>query len=401
MKKRNLLFAALMFVAVSSYGQYTGQSNTSNVITTAVPFVSIAPDAHAGAMGDCGVVTVPDVYSMYYNPAKYAFLKDRISFGLGYTPWLRAIVPDMNFANTAAAFKINDHSAVAGTLRYFSCGEIEYRDQYNQSLGTYRPNEFAMDIAYSYRFGDYFSVGTAGRFIYSNLTQGSNKTKPGISLAGDISAYYNRPLGEVVDFSLGASITNIGSKISYSSLSSHKDFIPTTLRMGTGVKYTFNPKNSLAICLEFSKLLVPTPPVIARDQSGIPLFNPDGTYMILDGMDNNVSVLQGMIQSFYDAPGCGYNSNYELINYGKSYEEFCEINTGIGLEYNLANKYFFRSGYFHESVLKGSRQFMTFGAGIRFGIFGMDLSYLLSTRNVVGSNPLSNTFRADIYFAFK
>ena len=170
MKVKKILVAALMMVAAASYGQnhnYIGQdySVSPNVITTAVPFVSISPDARGGALGDCGVASDPDVYSMHYNPAKYVYLEDKFAGGLGYSPWLRNLVPDMNLAYLAMAYKINERSSVAGTLRYFSCGEIEFRDNYNQSLGKYSPNEWAIDATYSRMLGDYLSGAVAGRFI--------------------------------------------------------------------------------------------------------------------------------------------------------------------------------------------------------------------------------------------
>ena len=272
---KKLLLAALILVAATSYGQnnnYIGQdySVSPNVITTAVPFVSISPDARGGSMGDCGVATAPDVYSMHYNAAKYVYLEDKFAVGLGYSPWLRKLVPDMNLAYLATAFKINDRSSVAATLRYFSCGTIEFRDQNNYKLGDFSPNEWAIDATYSRMLGDYLSGAVAGRFIYSNLTQ--NQTdygRPGISVAADVSVFYKRPVEWFntvdADFSWGVSINNIGSKISYNGSSDRRDFIPTTLRAGACLKLDLNEYNSLAFTADISKLMVPTPPVIARD----------------------------------------------------------------------------------------------------------------------------------------
>ena len=407
MKVKKLLIAALLLGAATSYGQnIIGQdySVSPNVITTAVPFVSISPDARGGAMGDCGVATSPDVYSMHYNPAKYVYLENKFSVGLGYSPWLRNLVPDMNLAYLALDYKINDRSAVAGTLRYFSCGEIEFRDANNISQGKYSPNEWAFDATYSRMLGDYLSGAVAGRFIYSDLTQNqSDYGRPGISVAADVAVYYKRPVewfsNMDADFSWGAAISNIGSKISYNGQSDRRDFIPTTLRAGAGLKLDFDEYNSLAFNVDFTKLMVPTPPVIERDEYGNPVYNDDGIYKILYGMDNNVSVVQGMIQSFYDAPGWGYNQKHELVHYGKFYEELCEINIGGGIEYWYNDTFSVRAGYFNETALKGNRKYVTVGAALKYNVFGLDVSYLIPVNTVAGSNPLENTLRFNLIYS--
>ncbi|MBR0178590.1 MAG: type IX secretion system outer membrane channel protein PorV [Bacteroidales bacterium] len=409
MKVKKLLLAASMLVAVNSFGQgYTGQDYTvsPNVITTAVPFVSIAPDARGGSMGDCGVASDPDVYSMHYNPAKYVYLQDKLSFGLGYSPWLRNLVNDMNLAYLAGAYKINDRSAVAGSLRYFSCGEIDFRDVNNNDIGKYSPNEWAIDATYSRLLGDYLSGAVAGRFIYSNLTQGQNDyASPAISVAADIGVFYKRPVewfsSMDADFAWGASITNIGSKVSYNKSSERKDFIPTMLRLGSSLKLELDEYNSLAFNVDFSKLLVPTPPVIARDSMNRPIIDPNtGEYQILYGLDNNVSTVAGMIQSFYDAPGHGYNTNTgEMVDYGKFYEELCEINFGVGVEYWYNNVFAVRTGYFNESALKGNRKYVTLGAALKYNVFGLDVSYLIPVNTVAGSNPLENTLRFNLTYS--
>ena len=411
MKLKQLLIAALVLVAANSYGQghnYIGQDYASpNVITTAVPFVSISPDARGGSMGDCGVASSPDVYSMHYNAAKYVYLEDKLSFGLGYSPWLRNLVADMNLAYLVGAYKIDNRSAVAASLRYFSCGKIDFRDVNNIPMGEYSPNEWAIDATYSRLLGDYLSGAVAGRFIYSNLTQGQmDNARPGISVAADIGVYYQRPVEWFnfmdAEFAWGVSITNIGSKISYNGSSERRDFIPTTLRLGPSLKLELDDYNTLAFNLDLSKLLVPTPPVIARDSMGRPIVDPNtGEYEILYGYDNNVSVVQGMIQSFYDAPGHGYNTyTGELVDYGKFYEELCEINIGVGVEYCYNKIFSVRAGYFNETALKGNRKFFTVGAGLRYNAFGLDVSYLIPVNTVAGSNPLENTLRFNLNFAF-
>lgn len=407
MKSKNLFIAALIMAAAESYGQsydnINGKTVNPNVITTAVPFVSIAPDARGGAMGDCGVASEPDVYSMHYNPAKYVYLQEEFVAGLGYSPWLHNLVDDMNLAYLALAYKINDRSSVAGTLRYFNCGSIEFRDINNYPLGNYNPNEWALDATYSRMLGDYLSGAVAGRFIYSHLTKNqSDFSTPGISIAADVAVFYKRPVEWFSDmdaeFAWGAAITNIGSKISYNGISDRRDFIPTNLRVGASLKLDIDEYNSLAFMADFNKLMVPSPPVIARDSSNKPLYNADGSFMIAHGMDNNVSVMQGMIQSFYDAPGCGMDNNGQPVNYGKFYEELCEINFGLGAEYWYNNIFAVRTGYFHETALKGNRKYVTLGAALKYNVFGLDVSYLIPVNTVAGSNPLENTLRFNLTY---
>ena len=389
MKIRKLLFAALMLVAATSYGQ----NHTPNVITTAVPFVSINPDSRGGGLGDCGVASSPDVYSMHYNPAKYVFMEDKLSVGLGYSPWLRNLVPDMGLAYLAGSYKINDRSAVAATLRYFNAGEVDFRDQHNESLGKYNPNEWAIDATYSRMLGDYLSGAVAGRFIYSNLIQNqADYARAGISVAADISVYYLRPVewfsSMDADFSWGAAITNIGSKVNYTTSSGRRDFIPTTLRAGAGLKLELDEYNSLAFMFDLTKLLVPTPPI--KDVSND---------TILYGKDNDVAVVTGIIQSFYDAPGYSLNQDtQEYDHIGTFYEEMCEINIGAGVEYWYNNIFAVRAGYFNETALKGNRKYVTLGAALKYNVFGLDVSYLIPVGTVVGSNPLENTLRFNLTY---
>lgn len=387
MKIKKLLTAALILVAAVSYGQ-----SRPNVITTAVPFVSINPDSRGGGLGDCGVATSPDVYSMHYNPAKYVFMEDKLSIGLGYSPWLRNLVPDMNLAYLAAAYKINDRSSVAATLRYFSAGSVEFRDQYNQPLGDYNPNEWAVDATYSRMLGDYLSGAVAGRFIYSDLVQNqADYARKGISVAADVSVYYLRPVEfKTVDaeVSWGVCIKDIGSKINYTTSSGRRDFIPTTLRAGAGLKLEIDEYNSLGFTFDVTKLLVPTSPI--RDVA---------TDSILYGMDNDVAVVQGIIQSFYDAPGYSWNENtqqYEHI--GKFYEELCEINVGVGVEYWYNNLFSVRAGYFNEPWRKGDRKYITVGAALKYNVFGLDVSYLIPVNRQLGSHPLENTLRFNLTY---
>ena len=385
--KAFLLMAVLVAVGAQSYAQsqILGQSLNPNVITTAVPFVSISPDARGGSMGDCGVASEADVYSMHYNPAKYTFMEQDMSVGLGYSPWLRNLVPDMNLAYLAFATKLNSESAVAATLRYFSCGDITFRDGNGNDMGTYKPNEWALDATYSRMLTEYLSGAVAGRFIYSNLTQGvTDGSTVGWSVAADVAVYYKRPVEWFsdmdADFSWGVSVNNIGSKVSYENTSVEKDFIPTTLRLGPSLKMQLDEYNSLAFMVDVTKLLVPTPPVY------------DSVGGIKYGKPDDVSVMVGVFQSFWDAPGYDVNG----VGRGRAYEELCEYNFGIGAEYWYNNVFAVRAGYFNEAALKGNRKFVTLGAALKYNVFGLDVSYLVPVNGTVGTNPLENTLRFNL-----
>lgn len=385
--KAFLLMAVLVAVGAKSYAQsqILGQSLNPNVITTAVPFVSISPDARGGSMGDCGVASEADVYSMHYNPAKYTFLEQDMSVGLGYSPWLRNLVPDMNLAYLAFATKLNSESAVAATLRYFSCGDITFRDGNGNDMGTYKPNEWALDATYSRMLTDYLSGAVAGRFIYSNLTQGvTDGSTVGWSVAADVAVYYKRPVEWFsdmdADFAWGVSVNNIGSKVSYENTSVEKDFIPTTLRFGPSLKMQLDEYNSLAFMVDVTKLLVPTPPVY------------DSVGGIKYGKPDDVSVMVGVFQSFWDAPGYDVNG----VGRGRAYEELCEYNFGVGAEYWYNNVFAIRAGYFNEAALKGNRKYVTLGAALKYNVFGLDISYLVPVNGTVGTNPLENTLRFNL-----
>ena len=232
----------------------------------------------------------------------------------------------------------------------------------------------------------------------------SDYSRPGWSVAADVAVYYKRPVewfsNMDADISWGVAITNIGSKVSYNNSSDRRDFIPTNLRAGAGLKLELDEYNSLAFNVDFTKLMVPTPPVIAIDSSGNPLHNDDGSYKIAYGYDNNVSVVQGMIQSFYDAPGCGYNAyTGEMVDYGVFREEISEINFGVGVEYWYNNVFAVRAGYFNESALKGNRKFVTLGAALKYNVFSLDVSYLVPVNTVAGSNPLEHTLRFNLTYS--
>jgi hypothetical protein len=392
--KRIKLFTLLFAMLIAGFNanaqatieEILGHNLDYNVISTAVPFMSIAPDARSSAMGDVGVSTSPDVYSMHWNPAKYAFIQDDFSVGLAYSPWLRNLVNDMNIAYLGLAKRVDSKSTVAATLRYFTLGDIIYTDDQNNNLGTYSPNEWAIDLAYSRKLGKYISGSVAGRFIYSALTQGVDSySKPAISVAADVAVYYTRDVywfsGVDANFSWGAAITNIGSKMNYDQATLDKDFVPTNLRFGPTLKLNVDDYNSFAFSVDFNKLLVPTPPVYFPDSIV------DGNPVIAAGMNNEVGLFQGMIQSFYDAPG-GFK------------EELKEFTLGLGAEYWYDEVFTVRAGFFHEAQMKGNRRYVTLGAGLRYNVFALDISYLIPVNNTAtsGQNPLENTLRFSLTF---
>jgi hypothetical protein len=376
----SLVFSA--FAQDPSYDELTGGLNT---ITTAVPFLLISPDSKAGAMGDVGVATTPDANSMHWNPAKLAFVDDDMGFSMSYVPWLRALVPDINLSYLAGYRKLNDNEAIGLELRYFSLGDITFTDILGTTIGQYKPSEFALGTSYSRKLSDNFSLAISGRYIYSNLTGGQSAggipTVAGQSVAADIAGYYAKPIrigGKDVDLAIGGNISNIGSKVSYTETSA-KDFIPINLRLGTAIGTEFDDYNKISFAFDINKLLVPTPPVY--EGTG-------GDRQIVAGMDPEVSVVSGIFQSFWDAPG-------------GTKEEFREINYSIGTEYWYANQFAIRAGYFFEDDTKGGRKFFTFGSGVKYNVFALDFSYLINaSRAINGNNPLANTMRFTLVFDF-
>jgi hypothetical protein len=370
-----------IFAQDPSYDELTGGLNT---ITTAVPFLLISPDSKAGAMGDVGVATTPDANSLHWNPAKLAFVDDDMGFSMSYVPWLRALVPDINLSYLAGYKKLNRNEAIGIELRYFSLGDITFTDIVGNTLGQYKPSEFALGTSYSRKLADNFSLAISGRYIYSNLTggqlAGGIPTVAGQSIAADISAYYTKPIrigGKDIDLAFGGNISNIGSKLAYTE-TTDKDFIPINLRLGTSIGADFDEYNKMSFAFDINKLLVPTPPV----------YDGTGNDNIVAGMDPKVSVVSGIFQSFWDAPG-GVR------------EEFREINYSVGTEYWYANQFALRAGYFFEHDTKGGRKFFTFGSGVKYNVFALDFSYLINaSRAINGNNPLANTMRFTLVFDF-
>jgi len=361
-----------------------------NTITTAVPFLLISPDSKSGAMGDVGVATTPDASSMHWNPAKLAFTKDDIGISVSIVPWLRELVPDINLQYIGGYYKLNDNEAIGYELRYFSLGDITFTDGSGQVIGQYKPNEMAFGTAYSRKLSRDFSIAISARYIYSNLTggqtAGGTETIAGQSIAADVSTYYTKPItiaDKKSDISFGMNISNIGNKISYTETIT-RDFIPINLRLGTDVTTEIDDYNKMSFAIDFNKLLVPSPPIYD-----------DG--ILIAGKDPEVSVVSGMFQSFGDAPG-------EIDETGNPVpgsifkEEMREINISAGFEYWYANQFALRAGYFHEHDTKGGRKYLTFGSGVKYNVFALDFSYLISTSNIGGTNPLANTMRFTLVF---
>lgn len=394
--KRFFTGMALCGTVITSWGQNAfGDLDQFNTIITAVPFLMISPDARAGGMGDGGVATLPvDANAMHWNPAKLAFIEeeDGSLLSLSYTPWLNRLVPDINLAYLSYAKKLGQRQAIGVSMRYFTLGDINFTDENGNSLGTFTPNEFAFDAAYSLKFTKNFSGAVALRYIYSNLFQGQQTqgldTKAGQSVAADVALFYasdkfNMKDGQKGFWGWGMNISNVGNKISYSN-ADNDDFIPTNLRLGGLFGMDFDRYNTMIFNLDINKLLVPTPPI--REQgdangNGIP-------DEIIAGRDDNVDVLTGMVQAL--TPAAKPNGFTELMQ---------EIIWNPGVEYWYDNTFSLRGGYQYESRNKGNRQYFTLGLGIRYNVFGLDFAYLIPANSEVRS-PLQNTLRFSLLFDF-
>ncbi len=368
-----------------------------NTITTAVPFLLIAPDSRSGALGDAGVALSADAASLHWNPAKMAFAENEFEVAVSYSPWLRALVDDMNLAYVSGFRKLNKNQAVGGGIRFFSLGQITFTDEVGSAIRDFRPAEFSLDAAFSQKLSSRFSGGIGARFINSNLTGNMNvlgaDSRPGRSVAVDVGLFYTNDKVKLGDkkaiWNWGLNISNIGAKMSYTE-TAQRDFLPMNLRVGTAFTALLDEYNSLTFVLDANKLLVPTPPVYDQaDRS-----------QIISGLDPDVGVAQAMVQSFYDAPGnvIFQQDGSFLIEDGSRFrEELREVNLGGGLEYWYDGQFAFRTGYFYEHFTKGNRQFITLGAGLRYTVFAIDLSYLISTTQ---QNPLANTLRFTLRLEF-
>ncbi len=371
---KNVIFTCCMFLSLSTAAQITtGQlDGRTNTINTAVPFLRISPDARAGAMGDVGVATSPDANSIYWNQAKLPFATTRSAISVTYTPWLKELVNDVFLANLAGYYQLDEFQTVSGSLRYFSLGTINFTDINGTPTSDFRPREYALDAGYSRKLSDNFSVAIAARYIYSNLASGDvngQVIKPGTAFATDLSLFYTKDFekddGVKNTWNVGAAFTNIGTKISYTSSATNKDFIPTNMGLGTSYTFGLDQMNKIMLALDINKLLVPTP-------------DSNGDY-------RNKSVIAGIFSSFGDAPG------------GMS-EELQEISVSAGGEYSYNDQFFVRTGYFYENKNKGNRKYVTAGIGVKYNMFGLNFSYLVPSGNGIQRNPLSNTLRFSLVF---
>jgi Type IX secretion system protein PorV len=392
-------FAILTFIGFVSQtqaqlGSTGGQVRSTwqlNTITTAVPFLQITPDSRSGALGDAGVALSPDANSTFWNAAKLAFVEEDMEVSLSYSPWLRALVNDMSLAYLSGYSKLSKNQTIGGSLRYFTLGNITFTDEVGTVIRDFKPNEFALDMSFGQKFSEKFSGGIAIRYVYSNLTGGQNvlgaDSKPGMSVAADISLFYTNDDvsigGKDARFNLGTNIANIGNKMRYTN-SDKRDFIPTNLKLGTAYSVDLDKYNQITVALDFNKLLVPTPP----------RYTADGDSLIA-GMNPDVGTATAMVQSFYDAPG-DVDNDGNIISGSVFKEELREINIGGGFEYWYDQQFAFRTGYFYENYTKGNRQFITLGAGLKYQVLTIDMSYLISTTQ---QNPLANTLRFTLRFA--
>jgi len=372
----------LVLVSINSTAQ-----ESNRVITTAVPFLLIAADARSGGMADIGVATSADAFSQQWNPAKYVFAISKQGVGITYTPYLSNLVNDIFLGNITYYNRLNERSAIATSFRYFSLGDIELRDTFEQEPLIQSPNELTFDVSYALRLSDRFSMAVAGRYLSSDLKiQASNEdASAASSFAIDVAGYYQSEEIGYSDFGgrwrAGFNISNVGPKIKYDDVG-QESFLPTNLGLGVGFDFILDQYNKVGVNLEFNKLLVPTPPD--------PDLNGDGTVTdeersqaIQDYQD--INFFSGMFQSFSDAPD-GFS------------EELKEVIWAIGAEYWYQDVFAFRTGFFHESPEKGSRQFLSLGAGFKYTSINIDMSYLFSTSTV--RSPLEGTLRFGLTFNF-
>lgn len=392
MKKIIILLSCtiLLTIANKALAQNPGSGltgQTKNYISTGMPILLISPDAISSGMGDCGAASTPDIYSGHWNNAKFAFIDNDMGFSTTYTPWLRNLgVGDMNLLYISGYKAINSRSTVAAGITYFSLGEVQRTDGTGNNNGTMNPNEFSIDVTYAMKLNDELSLGASGRFINSDLTNGQGissdagdyvATKPAKSLAADLGLYWQHPLDENQEIAMGAFVSNLGAKLSYSNDDTRQEFLPSNLRLGMRYTNEIDAANKITVMVDINKLLVPTPPKAVGDSIYSNYYHNLTEWY-------NTGVMRGAIQSFYDAPG-GFG------------EEMRELQISVGGEYWYHNTFAARAGYFFEHATKGGRQYATVGVALKYNLMQFDLSYLIPT-TTFSSNPLSNTIRISLTF---
>jgi hypothetical protein len=374
--------------ALSSAAQSDIKNDEFNPITTGVTSQSIAPDARGASMGDLGAATEPDANSQYWNPSKYAFAYSSGGVSLSYTPWLRKLVNDIFLANVAGYFKIGsgDNQAVSASLRYFSLGEVSSSDLSGSSAQTLNPYEMSVDLGYSRKLSEKFSMGIVFRYIYSDLgfsdSYSGDQTTGASAFAADISGYYQTypVIGRSeCQWAWGWNVSNIGTKVSYDN-GNYPAFLPTNLRLGTTFTFPLADYHNLALSLDANKLLVPARP----RESDYDTSTTDGQQEYLDAVEEweDMSSITGIFKSFTDAPG-------------GAKEELREITWSLGAEYSYNNQFFLRAGYFYENEYKGNRQYFGLGVGFSLNVLRLDASYMLATAQ---TSPLDQTLRFSLTF---
>jgi hypothetical protein len=364
----------LCFCGLSS--AVKAQVEPINVVTTAVPFLRISPDARSGGMADMGVATTPDAIAGLWNIGKVAFNQSKGGIVATYTPWLKDLVNDVYLASLAGYYKFDDNQAISASLRYFSLGNITFTDNLGNDFGSFRPREFGIDVGYSRRLSAKNGLGIALKFISSNLaggtTVGSTSYKTGNAVAADLGFYHDGTKADGDGFAWGVVLSNLGSKIAYTDNADAKDFIPANLGLGLNWRNRMNATNTISFGVEVNKLLVPTPPADPATPAQLAEYR-------------SKSVIGSWFSSFGDAPD-GFS------------EELKEFQVSLGGEYWYNNQFALRAGYFFESKEKGNRRYFTAGLGVKYNIFGFNFAYLLPSGSGVSRNPLSNTLRFSVMF---
>jgi hypothetical protein len=379
MKKATLKLTALVMLMAGVSFNASAQSATNDisVVTTAVPFLRISPDARSGGMGDVGIATSPDAYSGFWNLGKIPFGTSKTVVGATYTPWLTDLgLNDVYLLTLAGYHQLDESQALSLGVRYFSLGSIQFTDALGNPLNNFRPREFAIDAGYSRKLSAKDGLGIALRYISSDLAGGTVNGisyKKGTSVAGDLHYFHNGLNEAGKGLNWGVTLSNLGAKISYTSDASQKDFIPANLGIGAAYTNVFDADNKVTFAADINKLLVPTPPSVT-DSAGLADYRSKG-------------VVSSWFSSFGDAPDGGA-------------EELKEITASIGAEYWYKNQFAVRAGYFYENPNKGNRKYFTLGAGLNYNMFGLNFSYLLPSGSGINRNPLSNTLRFTLSFDF-
>lgn len=390
-KLHKLLMVSLIMMIISPsliFAQDDIKDNEFNPVNTGVTTLGIAPDARGSAMGNLGAATDPDINSQYWNPSKYAFAYSSGGLGLSYTPWLRKLVNDIFLADLSGYWKVGsgDNQAISASLRYFSLGEVTMNDDTGATLQTINPYEMAIDVGYSRKLSEKFSMGVALRYILSDLSYedsySGEQTTAASAFAADISGYYvTYPMvgRNECQFAFGFNINNIGSKVSYNN-GANNAFLPTNLRLGASFMFPLADYHTMALGLDLNKLLVPTKP----RQRDFDMDTPEGQAAYEEALDEweNMSPITGIFKSFSDVPG-GFK------------EELQEINLSVGAEYAYNQQFFARMGYYYENANKGGRSYFGFGAGFSLNVVRLDASYMLATAQ---SSPLDQTLRFTLSF---